>query len=84
MGKSRVFIFNRCIHREKDGRGVYIGLENPIFDIDTFFFPWVRNDGCRGFVEWLIFRFGWYPVPKRDKTEISAYERKMMLDRMRE
>lgn len=74
----RRFKFNRCIHWEKGTGGRYIGLLNPLFDIGVFIIPWVKNDGDRGFVQWLVFRFGWYPVPPTSRSEISPYGRKML------
>jgi len=77
---TRKFIFNRCIHWERESKGKYIGLQNPLFDIVTFFFPLWSNDGDRGFIEWLIFRFGWYPLPPKSKSEINAYERRKLCE----
>lgn len=78
MAVERRFKFNRCIHWEKGNKGKYIGFNNPLFDIDVLFIPWIKNDGNKGFIEWLIFRFGWYPVPPTDKTETSAFGRKTL------
>jgi hypothetical protein len=75
---SRMYQFNRCIFWEKNNKGRYFGLNDPLFDACVFFFPWIKNDGNRGFVEWLIFRFGWYPVPPTDESEIGTYDRKIL------
>jgi len=53
---NKVYTFNRCVHIERHGKGRYFGLTSlelsPLWDFD----------GNRGFLEWLIFRLGWYPV----------------------
>ena len=74
----RRFKFNRCFHWEKNNKGRYIGLLNPLFDIDVLFIPWIQNDGDKGFIEWLVFRFGWYPVSPTSRYEVGPYDRKIL------
>ncbi len=70
----RIFTFNTCVHWERNGKGRYAGVINsgylghirvPGFEL----LPWYRNDGDHGFFEWLIFRFGWYPVRTINRGE---------------
>ncbi len=75
---NRRFKFNRCIHWEKEGKGRYFGFHDPLFDLAVLFWPWIRDDGDKGFIEFLIFRFGWYPVPSKNKNELAAYDRTLL------
>lgn len=64
---AEISTFNKCVHIEKGNNGYYFGL-NRIWDFEVL--PWIRNDGYRGFIEWLFFRYGWYPIgEKRQKIE---------------
>lgn len=72
--KSRAFTFNMCIHWEKGGKGRYIGLLR-IWELQLI--PWFKDDGDRGFFEWLIFRCGWYPE-KAQRGEIGPFARKAL------
>jgi len=59
MRKSRWYRFHLCIYWERGNKGRYIGLMHW-WEFELF--PWGKNDGDRGFLEWLLFRGGWYPI----------------------
>ena len=70
---TRTFTFNMCLHWERGNKGKYIGLLR-IWEFELFL--WFKNDGDHGFLMWLFFRCGWYPV-KPKEGEVGPYTRKM-------
>ena len=66
---KRHYIFNKCLHRENQGRGHYVGL-NRIWDFQLL--PWWHDDGDHGFFEWGLLRCGWYPVTKLVRKTIAG------------